>query len=174
MARCSSCAREQEPRLICPECGAPLGVVLDCFAALEIPRKLQIDLDRLERTYHELGRRTHPDRFAASPVAVRDASLRSTALLTRSYRTIRDPVSRGLYWLELNGEKLAENNKRVPVELAELVFEVQEQLAEMQLSDPEEAHERATEITARRVELQFKMDESLAELDRNFAKWDQP
>ncbi len=44
----------------------------------------------------------------------------------------------------------------------------------MQLSDPEEAHERATEISARRIELQFKMDENLAELERHFAKWDQP
>ena len=71
-----------------------------------------------------------------SDAAVRDASLRATALLTRSYRTLRDPVARGLYWLELNGEKLAENNKRVPPDLAELVFEVQEQLAEMQLTRP--------------------------------------
>ena len=136
---------------------------------------LTIDVDALERRYHELSRKIHPDRFASKGVAARDASLRATATLTRSYRTLRDPVARGLYWLELNGEKLAENNKRVPPELAELVFEVQEQLAEMQLSsDPEEAHERATEIAARRIELQFKMDEALAELERNFAKWDQP
>ena len=44
----------------------------------------------------------------------------------------------------------------------------------MQLaSDPEVAVERATEIAARRVELQFKMDEALIELERNFVKWDQ-
>jgi hypothetical protein len=100
--------------------------------------------------------------------------VRATATLTRSYRTLRDPVARGLYWLELRGEKLAENNKRVPPEVAELVFEVQEQIAEMQLvSDPEAAVERAAEIAARRVQLQFTMDESLAELERHFAKWDQ-
>ena len=98
-----------------------------------LPRKLTIDLDALERRYHELSRKIHPDRFASKGPKVRDASLRATATLTRSYRTLRDPVARGLYWLELNGEKLAENNKRVPPELAELVFEVQEQLAEMQL-----------------------------------------
>ncbi len=139
-----------------------------------LPRKLTIDLDALERRYHELSRKLHPDRFASKGVAVRDASLRATATLTRSYRTLRDPVARGLYWLELNGEKLAENNKRVPPEIAELVFEVQEQLAEMQLADPEEAHERATQIAARRVELQFTMDETVAELERHFTKWDQP
>jgi molecular chaperone HscB len=175
MIECPSCGRRQEPSLICAECGSPLAAPLDCFAALGIPRTLTIDLDALERSYHELSRKIHPDRFASKGPKVRDASLRATATLTRSYRTLRDPVARGLYWLELNGEKLAENNKRVPAELAELVFEVQEQLAEMQLSsDPEAALERATEIAARRIELQFKMDETLAELDRNFAKWDQP
>jgi molecular chaperone HscB len=175
MIECLSCGRRQEPSLICAECGSPLAAPLDCFAAFGLPRNLTIDLDALERRYHELSRKIHPDRFASKGPRVRDASLRATAMLTRSYRTLRDPVARGLYWLELNGEKLAENNKRVPPELAELVFEVQEQLAEMQLSsDPEAALERATEIAARRIELQFKMDERLAELDRNFAKWDQP
>jgi molecular chaperone HscB len=174
MIECPSCGRRQEPSLTCADCGSPLAAPLDCFAALGIPRQLTIDLDALERRYHELSRKLHPDRFASKGPKVRDASLRATAMLTRSYRTLRDPVARGLYWLELNGEKLAENNKRVPPELAELVFEVQEQLAEMQLSsDPEQAHERATEVAARRVELQFKMDEALAELDRHFAKWDQ-
>jgi molecular chaperone HscB len=175
MIECLSCGRRQEPSLICAECGTPLAAPLDCFAALGMPRKLTIELDALERRYHELSRKIHPDRFASKGPKVRDASLRATATLTRSYRTLRDPVARGLYWLEVNGEKLAENNKRVPPELAELVFEVQEQLAEMQLSsDPEAALERATEIAARRIELQFKMDERLAELDRTFAKWDQP
>src|SRR5271156_4948659 len=173
MIECPSCGRRQEPSLICAECGSPLAAPLDCFAALGIRRALAIDLDAPERRYHELSRKLHPDRFASKGPKMRDASLRATATLTRSYRTLRDPVARGLYWLELNGEKLAENNKRVPPELAELVFEVQEQLAEMQLSDPEEAQERATEIAARRIELQFKMDEALIELERNFVKWDQ-
>jgi molecular chaperone HscB len=174
MIECPSCGRRQEPSLICVNCGTPLAAPLDCFAALGFARKLTIDLADLERRYHDLSRKIHPDRFASKGPKVRDSSLRATATLTRSYRTLRDPIARGLYWLELNGEKLAENNKRVPPEVAELVFDVQEQLAEMQLtSDPEAAHERASEISARRIELQFKMDEMLADLDRNFAKWDQ-
>jgi molecular chaperone HscB len=174
MIECPSCGRRQEPLLTCAECGTPLAAPLDCFAALGLPRKLTIDLDALERRYHELSRKLHPDRFVSKGPKVRDASLRATATLTRSYRTLRDPVARGLYWLELRDEKLADNNKRVPPEVAELVFEVQEQLVEMQLADPEEAHERATQIAARRVELQFTMDEKLVELERHFAKWNQP
>lgn len=152
-----------------------MAAQLDCFAALGMPRKLTIDLGALERRYHELSRKIHPDRFASSTVRVRDASIRATATLTRSYRTLRDPVARGLYWLELLGEKLAENNKRVPPDLADLVFEVQEQLAELcdapAGSDP--ARELAERVAQRRAGLQTMIDARLAELDRNFAKWDQ-
>jgi len=175
MIECPSCGRRQEPQLTCADCGSPLAAPLDCFAALGIPRKLTIDPGALERRYHELSRKVHPDRFASSAAPVRDASLRATATLTRSYRTLRDPVARGLYWFELNGEKLSENNKRVPPELAELVFEVQEQLAEMHdaPADSDAARELAAQVVARRGRLQTAMDASVAELDRNFVKWDQ-
>ena len=124
----------------------------------------------LERIYHDLSRKIHPDRFASRDARVRDASLRATALLTRSYRTLRDPTQRGLYWLELNGEKLSENNKRVPAELAELVFEVQEQLASMH--DARADSGLVADVEKRRGELQGTMDETVAELERNFIRWD--
>ena len=170
MIECLSCGRRQEPRLICADCGTPLSASLDSFAALELPPKLSIDLSALERIYHDLSRKIHPDRFASGDARIRDASLRATALLTRSYRTLRDPTQRGLYWLELNGEKLSENNKRVPADLAELVFEVQEQLASMQ--DASADSSLIADVEKRRAELQATMDETVAELERNFIRWD--
>src|SRR5208282_6463978 len=161
MIKCLSCARPQVPRLICDLCGNPLPVPadLDCFSALGFPRKLTIDTDALEAAYHELGRKIHPDRFASSAPNVRALSLSGTALLTRSYRTLREPISRGLYWLELNGEKLAENNKNVPPELAETVFEVQEQLADLRSASGDAALELQSEIEKRRAELSSTMDD---------------
>ena len=173
MVQCPSCARVQEPRIVCAECGAPIAARLDLFGALGMPRRLAIETDSLERAYHDLGRRIHPDRFAASSAKVRDASMRATALLTRAYRTLRDPVSRGLYWLELNGHKLAENNKQVPPDLAELVFETQEELAE--LRDAEDGGERSairTRIEERRADLRRTMDDLERELSRNFDAFD--
>ena len=174
MIRCPSCARPQEPRLVCDQCGSPLPVPvdLDCFSALGFPRKLTIDISALEAAYHELGRKIHPDRFASSASNVRALSLSGTALLTRSYRILRDPISRGLYWLELNGEKLAEDNKSVPRELAETVFEVQEQLADLRGASGDAALELQSEIEKRRVELSSTMDDLLAQLARNFSRWD--
>ena len=175
MLQCPSCARQQEPRLICSQCGVPLTADLDLFAALGLPRLLQIDIAELENAYHDLGRRIHPDRFASASPELRDASLRATALVTRAYRTLRDPVSRGLYWLELHGHKLAENNKQVPPDLAELVFEVQEQLSELRSGREEGgsgAREGMIELSAKRASLQGLMDELYAELVENFAEFD--
>jgi molecular chaperone HscB len=173
VVQCPSCARVQEPRIVCAECGAPIAAPLDLFAALGIPPRLAIETGSLERAYHDIGRRIHPDRFAASPAKTRDASMRATALLTRAYRTLRDPVSRGLYWLELNGHKLADNNKRVPPDLAELVFAVQEQLAELRDADGggnKSAFRGLMED--RRAELRRMMSGLERELSDNFAAFD--
>jgi molecular chaperone HscB len=172
MVQCPSCARPSEPRLICAECGAPLGLELDLFGALGLPRKLVLDPDELERIYHEAGRKIHPDRFAAATPAVKQASLRSTALLTRSYRTLRDPVSRGRYWLDLMDEKLGENNQRVPSELADLVFEVQEQIGELGKTRNGSTYALAAAIKERRAELEGLAGTTQEELERNFARWD--
>jgi molecular chaperone HscB len=159
--------------LTCPDCGAPLGAEVDLFAALGLPRKLVLDPRELESLYHEAGRRIHPDRFASAPPAVKQASLKSAALLTRAYRTVRDPVSRGRYWLELNGEKLAENNKGVPAELAALVFEVQEQLGELRGARNGSAGALDTAVRARRAELEESVARTQEELERNFVHWDE-
>jgi molecular chaperone HscB len=175
MIKCHSCDREQEPRLLCANCGAPLSASLDLFAALGLARKLTIDPAVLERAYHGLGRRIHPDRYASSSASLRDLSLRGTALLTRAYRTLRDPVSRGLYWLELHHHQLGENNKQVPADLAEMVFEVQEQLSDLRAARDTGANAAdplRAEIQDRRTELHRLIEDTQRHLAENFARWD--
>jgi molecular chaperone HscB len=173
MIQCPSCGQRQEPRLICSQCGAPLGAELDCFAVFGLPRKLVIDAAALERAYHDLSRRIHPDRFAQQPPRARDSSLRSTALLTRSYRTLRDPIARGLYWLELRGHQLGENNKQVPPEMAELVFEVQDQLEDArEARSAGNAAAAAHGIGARREQLRDAMSALEGELAAAFERLD--
>jgi molecular chaperone HscB len=150
----------------------PVPADLDAFAALGFPRRLVIDTAALEAAYHELGRKIHPDRFASSAPNIRALSLSGTALLTRSYRTLRDPISRGLYWLELQGEKLAENNKTVPADLAETVFEVQEQLSDLRSAAGDAVSELRGDIEKRRAELAATLDDLGIQLARNFSRWD--
>jgi len=84
-------------------------------------------------------------------------------------------VSRGNYWLELNGEKLNQNNNRVPPDLAELVFEIQEQLAEFRAArggDASETGDIADAIAGRRRELAAAIEQAIGDLNRNFERWD--
>ena len=85
---------------------------------------------------------------------------------------MRDPVSRGHYFLELNGVKLAENNKTVPVDLAELVFEVQEELADLNAARGQggsAASDLNANIVARRIQLQETMDTLIGKLHALFS-----
>ncbi|HEY2663255.1 MAG TPA: hypothetical protein VGI47_02855 [Candidatus Binataceae bacterium] len=169
MIKCPSCAAQIAPQLICPQCGAPQPLDLDCFAALGIQRNLTIDPDYLETAYHDLSRKVHPDRFATKSARLRDSSLRATSLLTRAYRTLRDPVGRGLYWLELNGDKLSDNNNLVPHDLAELVFDVQDQLEELRAHPSFESRHG---VDSRRLTLQSVLNDATTRLAANFGKWD--
>jgi molecular chaperone HscB len=171
MVRCASCERAQEPRLLCCECGSPLAAELDYFAVFELPRKLSIDSSKLAERYHELGRRIHPDRFANAPAKVRAASLSATALLTRAYRALNDPVARGRYWLELNGEKLSAGNQQVPGELAAMVFEAQEAIAALREAGAGAAEKDA--VREYRATVAAESADAKQELERIFAAFDE-
>lgn len=161
--------------MICADCGAPLAVELDYFAALGLPRRLTLDPGQLETLYHDLGRRVHPDRFANRAAPIRSASLSATALLTRAFRTLRDPVSRGLYWLELHGEKLAADNQKVPPELVEMIFEVQEALLELRegrFHSEDEREGLRVQVASSSREVDTLLRDAFAELERNFERWD--
>jgi molecular chaperone HscB len=171
MVRCPKCSEAQAPQLCCIKCGTPLGADLDGFAALGLERKLVIDLARLEHSYHERGRQVHPDRFAGESASVRAASLKSTASLTKAYRALRDPVARGLYWLDLHGRKLSDGNQSVPADLATTVFAIQEQLAELRETGADILAHRSG-VEEQRGKVQTELATALAALGSNFVAWD--
>lgn len=171
--QCPSCERVQEPHLLCVECQTPIALDLDYFTTLGLPRRLLIDSATLEEHYHDLGRRVHPDRFANASAKIRAASLRATALLTRAYRTLQDPTTRGHYWLELNGQKLAENNQHVPPDLAAMVFEIQDQIADFRQANNEEFERASSNLQTSRDEVRVQLDEMRIEMNEVFRAFDE-
>jgi molecular chaperone HscB len=177
-ALCLRCGKPAADQLVCPGCDivAPAMAELgrpDYFAVFSLPRRLTIDLSDLEQRYYALARALHPDLFHDRPRAEQAASLRMTALVNRAYGALKDPVARGLYWLELHGESLGRDNERVPPALAARVFEVQEQLDELRTArkaGPAESEVKA--VTAVRAELRDDLDGCEARLARNFERAD--
>ena len=132
-----------------------------------------MDEAALTQLYYDLSRRLHPDLYQTGTAEEKEASLKNTALLNRAYRTLRDLIQRGQYWLELQGERLGKENNRVPPELADLVFEVQEQLAEIRETRAQGKNDQGRSALVQiRAELNEQMTRLRAALADNLVQWD--
>src|SRR5438128_702880 len=81
-----------------------------------------------ERKVHELSRKYHPDYFTTAPPQERQQALQMTATLNDAYRTLRHPVQRVEYLVELEGFKA--DGSKVPKSFLMEVFEINEQIEE--------------------------------------------
>ena len=108
----------------------------DYFELLGVPRSLNLSLDELQKSYYDLSRQLHPDRFMQKPEAERQRALDMSSALNDAYRTLKDPIKRAQYLLTLGGFDVGEQrSKDVPPELLEEVFELNMALEEMRSGD---------------------------------------
>jgi molecular chaperone HscB len=98
---------------LCASCKAilPPDAGTDRFAVLGLPRRFEVDLGAAESAYKELSRQLHPDRFAKADPRARKAALARTVQLNDAWRTVKDPLRRAEYLLELAGYALAGGEK---------------------------------------------------------------
>src|SRR5215471_12741487 len=123
----------------CPRCSKllALGRHGDYFSFLGLPRKLGISADDLDERFRTLSRQFHPDYFYNAPPAERRASLERSSYLNDAYRTLRDPIRRVDYLLQLEMHSEARandqsgSNAKVPPALLEEVFALNEELDEI-------------------------------------------
>ena len=172
--RCWRCSHEHPATLFCPQCSAvqQLPPQIDYFSVFSLPLRPAIDEVALTQQYYDLSRRLHPDLYQTGTPEEKDASLKNTVLLNRAYRTLRDLVSRGQYWLELQGELLGKENNRVPPTLAALVFEVQEKLAEArEAREAGKSEHGKSEIAAIRIDLDGQLQQLRTALTENLTQW---
>jgi len=130
---CWSChGQTAASAVFCPTCGVVLPpAVLDHFAHFDLARGYDIDLVELDRRYFAAQRQLHPDRFATKSATERAHSLAHATDLNRAYETLKDPLRRAVYLLELAGIDVTGETKTSadPTLLAE-VMERREALAD--------------------------------------------
>ena len=113
---CWSCERAAGDGAVCSNCRAilPPDLATDCFRVLGVPRTYELDFSAAESRFRELSRQFHPDRFAQADARARRASLQRSVQLNEAWRTIKDPVRRAEYLLELAGYKIGEDGATRP------------------------------------------------------------
>src|SRR5258705_10659001 len=120
----------------CPQCSRilALGRNGDYFAFLGLPRRLTIDAQELEKRFRDLSRQFHPDYYYNAAPAERLASLERSSYLNDAYRTLKQPIARIEYLLQVEGlapKNPQEASRQVPPALLEEVFALNEELDEI-------------------------------------------
>jgi molecular chaperone HscB len=138
---------------------------MNYFEVFGLPRVLSLDLKALEKTFHELSRKYHPDYFTTAPAEERQKALQMTAALNDAYRTLRHPVRRVEHLLEIEGFK--PDGSKVPKSFLMEVFEINEQLEEVKAGS---ASKEQVEALRREIEERAKGFEQ--QLQRAADDWD--
>ena len=166
----------------CPQCTKilALGRHGDYFAFLGVPRKLNLDPHELEQRFRSLSRQFHPDYFYNASPAERVASLERSSYLNDAYRTLKQPIPRIAYLLELEGVLTAADHgqgnasKLVPPALLEEVFALNEELDEVRSlregGAPAEKWRQRLQSAAKPIE--SKRAEHEEQLRTLAARWD--
>jgi len=174
---CEACGKVQPP------------VPVDYFTFFALPRKLNLNVPALERDFYELSRKLHPDLNARAASQEQEWSLQRSSLLNDAYRTLKDPIKRTQYLLQLEGVELEEQSKAateqarssgqvkkqiVPPDLLEEVFELNMQLEELRMHKKmgEDDPALIEEIGRQKLELEEKQEALLRELQGHWTMWD--
>jgi len=149
----------------------------DFFSFLDLPRKLNIDMARLDERYRTLSRQFHPDFFYNATAAERRVSLERSSFLNDAYRALRDPIKRIEYLLKIEGlapKNEQEASRQVPPALLEEVFALNEELDEVRgLRESGAARQQwQPRLERARQPIEQKRVDHESELQSLAAEWD--
>jgi molecular chaperone HscB len=174
---CWNCHERTIGTHFCPGCGKVLQVPehSDYFSMLGLPRRLWLDMGRLEQKFLELSWKLHPDNFVNASAEEREISLKRSSELNDAHRTLRDPVSRVEYLLAIEGaRKEGQTKQQAPPELLEEVFELNESLDELREAKAagSEVGSLRQRLTAAEENFAGKLKEVDGELQLAAREWD--
>lgn len=183
--RCWSCG-DMRAEHFCAECGhVQPAEPTDFFSFFGLPRRLEIEEAALEREFYALSRKLHPDVYSRASEREQAWSLEKTSQLNDAYRTLKDPISRTEYLLQLEGIELEEQSKKatelartsgadkkqtVPSELLEETFELNMLLEEAKMGGVDE--DLRGQLIATRDGLTTRLNTMQDELRAAWKQWD--
>lgn len=81
------------------------------FELFGLPVDYVVDTDHLSAHYRELQKAVHPDRFANSTEQERRLSMQGAVRINEAYETLKDPLLRARYLLQLNDIDMGEGQE---------------------------------------------------------------
>jgi len=101
------------------------------FELFGLTGAFNVDLDGLDQAFRLLQAEVHPDRFAAASDSERRQSLQWATHANEAYRTLKNPLSRARYLLQLHGvDTQEESNTAMPADFLMRQMEWREAIEE--------------------------------------------
>lgn len=104
----------------------------DYFALFQLKPQFKIDRQALESAYLTVQQKVHPDMHAQASDSDKRVSMQLSALANSAYRTLMNPIQRGLYLCAKNGvDPQLETNTAMPAQFLMQQMEWREALDEV-------------------------------------------
>jgi molecular chaperone HscB len=81
------------------------------FDLFEIPVSYDVDFNKLQQRYRALQKAVHPDKYAGASSQERRISMQQTSLVNQALHTLKHPVERAVYLLQLKGLDFSMDNQ---------------------------------------------------------------
>ena len=176
--------------MICPHCKTELSVVSEfcgtCgkilppeterspYAVLGLEdRRLNLDLMDLEERLFRLSKKFHPDRFAGKTATEVQYSHDHSSAVNNAYRVLKNPISRAKHAVEKELGSIEEKSASVPMDMADLFFEVHEHLDAIREANGTPPEDALAAVASAESELRQKVRDLEMELMNLFIEYDQ-
>ena len=125
----------------------------DYFALFQLKPQFKIDRQALESAYLTMQQKVHPDMHAQASDSDKRVSMQLSALANSAYRTLMNPIQRGLYMCARNGvDPQLETNTAMPAQFLMQQMEWRETLDDVR-DQPSELDQLYKEVEQTRANL---------------------
>lgn len=118
MGKCVGCGWQCERTFafFCKKCGAVMeanyGSTTD-YELFGLEPNFVVDLEQVEKAYKDLQLKLHPDKHAQASGQQRNLVEVHSARVNKAVATMRSPLKRAVYWMELNGFPVLQEEQRI-------------------------------------------------------------
>ena len=130
------------------------------FELFGLPANFDVDPQNLHATQRRLQAECHPDRFVNAGDRERRISVQLTSWINQAYETLRDPVKRARYLLEVSGATLPDESSTT----ADTVFLMEQ----IELREALDACRQAEDGLERSDAIAARLEQRAAELAEEF------
>jgi molecular chaperone HscB len=135
----------------------------DYFALFQLKPQFKIDRQALESAYLTVQQKVHPDMHAQASDSDKRVSMQLSALANSAYRTLMNPIQRGLYMCARNGvDPQLETNTAMPAQFLMQQMEWREALDDVR-NQPSKLDELYKEVEKTRANLLKEVEVTIDE-----------